>query len=254
MIKSSVKKDIIYSLLGVILVFLLWFLLYFIVANNYLIPSPLLVIKESFLNLLSGEFYSHFLSTILRVLLAILISFIIGVFLAIISSLYNNVEKILLPILSIIRSIPVFAILLIILVAISRVVAPVVVCVLTTLPIVYSNCLNYLNSINKKQKQMLKVYNVPLKNQIFSVYLKGYLPLLIKELSALFSFSLKLIVSAEILANVYLSIGGDIYNASIYSNITLMFSLTLIICLIGIIVEIIGNFICYKMEKNFKWR
>ena len=228
MIKSSVKNSMIYPLLGVIFVFLLWFLLYFIVANSYLIPSPLLVIKESFLNLLSGEFYSHLLLTFLRVLLSLIISFVMGVFLAIISSLYNCVEKILLPILSVIRSLPVFAILLIILVAASRVVAPVVVCVLTTLPIVYSNCLNYLNSINEKQKEMLKVYNVPLKNQIFSVYFKGYLPLFIKELTAIFSFSLKLVVSAEILANVYLSIGGDIYNASIYSNVTQMFSLTFV--------------------------
>ncbi len=252
MIKSSIKNSIVFSVLGGIFVFLLWFLLYFIVANSYLIPSPITVIKESLLTLIRGEFYSHLLSTIIRVLLALGVSFIMGVFLAIISHLFEVVEKIMLPMLSIVRSLPIFAVLLIILVLASRVIAPIIVCVLSILPIVYSETLNYLNSISLKQKEMLKIYNVPLKNQIFSVYFKGYLPLLIKELASLFSFSLKLVVSAEILANVYLSIGGDIYNASIYSNITLMFSLTLIICLIGIIVELIGNFISYKMEKKFR--
>ena len=250
--KSSLKNSVIYSIIGVLIVFLLWFLLYFITANDYLIPSPIIVVKNSFINLASGEFYIRLLSTVARVLLAVIISFILGGTLAVISHLHKGIEKVMIPTLSIIRSLPVFAILLIILVSVSRVVAPVVVCVLTTLPIVYSNCLNYLNSINEKQKEMLKVYNVPLKNQIFSVYFKGYLPLFIKELTAIFSFSLKLVVSAEILANVYLSIGGDIYNASIYSNVTQMFSLTLIICIIGIIVEFIGNFIYYKMEKKFR--
>ena len=116
----------------------------------------------------------------------------------------------------------------------------------------YSHTLNYLNTIDSKQKDLLKLYNVPLKTQVFSVYLKGYLPLFILELSTLFSFSLKLVVSAEILANVYKSIGGDISNASIYSNVTEMFSLTLIICLIGVIVEFIGKLIHSKMEKKYK--
>lgn len=250
--KNSLKNSVIYSIIGVLIVFLLWFLLYFITANDYLIPSPIIVVKNSFINLASGEFYIRLLSTVARVLLAVIISFILGGALAVISHLHKGIEKVALPLLSIIRSLPVFAILLIILVAVSRVVAPIIVCVLTTLPIVYLDVLNYLSSISENLKEMLKVYNVPLKNQIFSVYFKGYLPLFIKELTAIFSFSLKLVVSAEILANVYLSIGGDIYNASIYSNVTQMFSLTLIICIIGIIVEFIGNFIYYKMEKKYR--
>ncbi len=250
--KNSLKNSVIYSIIGVLIVFLLWFLLYFITANNYLIPSPIIVVKNSFINLTSGEFYIRLLSTAFRVLLAVIISFVLGGALAVISHLHKGIEKVALPLLSIIRSLPVFAILLIILVAVSRVVAPIIVCVLTTLPIVYLDVLNYLNSIGENQKEMLKVYKVPFKSQFYSVYFKGYLPLLIKELTAIFSFSLKLVVSAEILANVYLSIGGDIYNASIYSNVTQMFSLTLIICLIGILVEFIGNFIYYKMEKKYR--
>lgn len=252
MSENIVKNSIVYSILGVALIFLLWFLLYIIVANNYLIPSPLLVAKESFLNLFSGEFYAHLARTILRVAIALVIAIIFGVALAIISHVFSGFESIMLPIMSIIRSLPVLAVLLIILVLVPRVVAPIIVCVLSILPIVYSQTLNYLNTIDNKQKDMLKIYNVPMKNQILSVYLKGYLPLFIKELSTLFSFSLKLVVSAEILANVYKSIGGDISSASTYSNVVELFSLTLLVCLIGIIVELIGKFICYKMEKKFK--
>ena len=227
-------------------------MLYFIVANSQVIPSPLLVIKEAFLNLFSGEFYSHLLSTVLRVVLAIIISFLLGVVLAVLSHIYRCFESVILPFISTIRSLPVLAVLLIILVSMPRGFAPIVVCVLSILPIVYMQTLNYLNSIDNKQKELLKIYNVPLKTQIFSVYLKGYTPLFIKEITALFSFSLKLVVSAEILASVYKSIGGDISNASIYSNVVELFSLTLLICLLGITVELIGKLICFNMEKKYK--
>ena len=252
MMKNTQKNNLIYSILGLFLVFLLWFVLYFIASNNYLIPSPLIVLKESFLNLLNLNFYSHLLNTLLRVTVAIAISFLLGVTLAVFSHLNIRFEGVILPFISIIRSLPVLAILLIILVCLPRGVAPIVVCTLSVLPIVYTQTLNYLNSIDSKQKEVLKIYKVPLKTQIFSVYLKGYTPLFIKEITALFSFSLKLVVSAEILANVYNSLGGDISNASIYSNVVELFSLTLLICLIGIIVEKIGSFVCYNMEKKYK--
>lgn len=246
------KNSILFSIIGVLLIFALWFLLYFIVANTYLIPSPLAVIKASLFNLATIEFYDHFINTVLRVIFALILSFTLGIILAILSHIFKNFEHIMLPILSIIRSLPVLAVLLIILVFTSRFFAPVIVCVLSILPIVYSQTLTYLNSIPFKQKEMLKLYKVPLKTQIFRIYLKGYLPLFIKESTTLFSFSLKLVVSAEILANVFQSIGGDIYNASIYANITQMFSLTLLVCLIGIIVEFVGSFICLKMEKKLQ--
>lgn len=252
MIKDTLKNRIFYSVLGLFLVFLLWFVLYFIVYNAHLVPSPLLVIKQSFLTFLSIEFYSHLLNTLLRVLLAIFLALLFGAGLAILSSLSDKIESVLLPFISIIRSLPVLAVLLIILVLVPRGIAPTIVCVLSILPIVYFQTLNYLKSITNKQKEVLKIYKVPKKTQIFSVYLKGYAPLFIEEVTTLFSFSLKLVVSAEILANVYKSVGGDISNASIYQNVTTLFSLTLIICLLGVAVEVIGSLISYNMEKKYK--
>ena len=252
MTKKTVKNSIFFSILGVLFLFALWFLLYFTVANAYVIPSPIEVVKASFTNLTTPQFYAHLASTLVRVIFALILSFALGVALAILSHLFTNVEHILLPIVSVIRSLPVLAVLLIILICMPRGIAPVIVCVLSLLPIVYSETLNYLNSISAKQKQMLNLYQVPLKAQIVSVYLKGYFPLFIKESTTLFSFSLKLVVSAEILASVFQSIGGDIYQASIYANVTQMFSLTLLVCLIGMIVEFVGNFIRYQMEKKFK--
>ncbi len=250
--KNNVKNSILFSILGVAFIFALWFLLYFIVANAYVIPSPMEVIKASFSLLSSLTFYGHLANTLLRVVFALAISFALGIFFAILSHIFTNVEHTLLPIISVIRSLPTLAVLLIILICVSRVIAPMIVCVLSLFPIVYSQTLRYLNSISTQEREMLTLYNVPIKKQIFSVYLKRYLPFFIKYATSLFSFSLKLVVSAEILANVFKSIGGDVFQASIYANVTQMFALTLLVCLIGIIVEFIGNLISFNMEKKFQ--
>ena len=250
--KNALKNSIIFSIVGVAIIFALWFLLYFIVADAYLLPSPIAVIQASFSNLTAPTFYVHLSYTLLRVVCALIFSYALGVFLAILSHLFHRVESVLLPIVSLLRSLPVLAVLLIILFFTLRTIAPVIVCVLSVLPIVYSHTLGYLSSVSHKQKEMLALYQVPLKTQIWSVYLKGYLPAFTKEITAMFSFSLKLVVSAEILANVFQSIGGDISNAEIYSNTTLMSSLTLLVCVIGIIVEFIGTLIAFNMEKKFQ--
>ena len=65
---------------------------------------------------------------------------------------------------------------------------------------------------------MLKVYNVSVKNQVTKVYVKGLLPLIIKEFFTGLSFALKLIVSAEILTNLSNSVGGKMEQAFLNSQ------------------------------------
>ena len=44
---SLVQKTLNFAL-GILIIFALWFLLYFVVANNGVVPMPLVVIKNSF--------------------------------------------------------------------------------------------------------------------------------------------------------------------------------------------------------------
>jgi ABC-type nitrate/sulfonate/bicarbonate transport system permease component len=91
---------------------------------------------------------------------------------------------------------------------------------------------------------------VPTKKQVL-IYLKGAVPSVIKEFFNLMSFALKLIVSGEILANVYRSVGGNIQQASIYSDTVLLTALTLFVCVLGIVLEVVGNLISTKLGDKY---
>ena len=248
--KKLKLPQILYSLLGVAFIIGLWLLLYLVVQNSYIIPAPFVVIKNGIMLLFSGEFYLLLLSTLLRVLCGVIISLTLAGVLATICVYHKTFNAFIAPIMATLRSLPTLAVLLIILVFIDRNFAPVVVCMLSLIPLAFSEIYDWLKKSYNTSNEMLTLYNVSKKTQV-KVYLVGILPTLVKEFFTLFSFGLKLVVSGEILANVYKSIGGTIHQASTYSNTIYLMALTLVVCVIGIVLEVVGKIISSKMEGKY---
>ena len=124
------------------------------------------------------------------------------------------------------------------------------VAIISLIPRAYGKISGDLLKIENNINPIFKVFEVPAKKRVL-VYLKGVIPSVLKEFFNLTAFALKLIVSGEILANVYTSIGGNIEQASIYSNTILLTALTLWVCVFGIILEVVGNAISVKLEAKY---
>lgn len=248
--KKSFNAQILYSLIGVVILFLLWLLFYLVVKNSYLMPSPLAVIEKALLLTVNGEFYSALLSTVLRVLLATLISLAVSTALAVLSVFFKGLGGVLAPVMASLRALPTLAVLLLILTFTKRSFAPVIVAVISLIPLAFSKIYGDMAKLSSSVSPIFKTFEVPTKKQV-GVYLKGIIPCTIKEFFNHTSFALKLIVSGEILANVYKSIGGNIEQASIYSDTVLLTALTLWVCVLGIVLEVVGNAIAVKTEAKY---
>lgn len=247
---KNAKFQILYSALGVSLVFLLWLICFLIVSNEYLLPAPFAVLEKAGLLLLDIEFYTALLSTLLRVLSATVISLIVAIGLALLSVFFKAFASILTPLIACLRSLPTLAVLLLILTFTKRSFAPVVVAIISLIPLAYTKIYEHLSRLDSNISPIFKTFEVPTKKQVL-VYLKGAVPSVIKEFFNLTSFALKLIVSGEILANVYRSVGGNIQQASIYSDTVLLTALTLFVCVLGIVLEVIGNLIPTKLGDKY---
>ena len=248
---KSAKSQILYSALGVALVFLLWLICFLIVSNEYLLPAPFAVLEKAGLLLFDIEFYTALLSTLLRVLTATVISLMVAISLALLSVFFKAFASILTPLTACLRSLPTLAVLLLILTFTKkRSFAPVVVAIISLIPLAYTKIYEDLNRLDSNISPIFKTFEVPTKKQVL-VYLKGAVPSVIKEFFNLMSFALKLIVSGEILANVYRSVGGNIQQASIYSDTVLLTALTLFVCVLGIVLEVVGNLISAKLGDKY---
>jgi NitT/TauT family transport system permease protein len=238
--KKVFKNTIFLSVCGLLTVVVAWVIAYLTVQNEYALPSPWATATAAVGLLGQGGFYAALFSTLGRAALAFVAAFVLGVGLAVIAYLYPSFEKFLRGIIAVLRALPTMAILLLILVGVSPSFAPVIIGGLTLFPLLYTAAYSALSGVDKDLLEMSRVYRVPTAVQVKKLYLPTALPVLCREGVAALSFSLKLIVSAEVLAFTSQSIGGWMQTANIGYRIAEMTALTAVVCLLGVLIEVLG--------------
>ncbi|MBQ8428062.1 MAG: ABC transporter permease subunit [Clostridia bacterium] len=236
---KAIFKNAVWGLCALLFLSLLWLLCYVIIGDDTVVAAPWATVGRAFLLLGESGFWSAFFATLLRALLAFLIAAILAAAFALLAYLYPICLRFFTGVCAILRALPTMAVLLILLVVFRRVEVPVVVGVLTLLPVLFTAYLSALSGVDKSLVEMSKVFGVSARKRVTGLYLPSMKNPLILESAAGFSFSLKLIVSAEILALVAGSLGEMLQHNSggnAQSTATL-FALTLLVCVFCMLVE-----------------
>lgn len=159
-------------------------------------------------------------------------------------------EKILAPVVAILRALPTMAVILIILIFSTPDSAPVVVAFLALFPVLYTGLYGALSAVDHKLVEACKVYRVPLARRIFKLYLPLALPQILRQASSGVSFAIKLVVSAEVIASTFVGVGGMIGLSKAYFEIPKTFALTLLVVAVGLIVELVGIWLSRLAERR----
>ena len=123
---------------------------------------------------------------------------------------------------------------------------------LSLFPMLYAGILAALSSVDKHLVEIGKVCGTPLWRKITAIYLPLSSPYVLKESAAALSFSLKLIVSAEVLSLTATSLGGMMQEAKIYGEIPQLFALVGLSFLVGLILETAVTLLATAVEKRVK--
>ncbi len=249
--KVIVKNCIIWAAAIAFLV-LVWVVAYYAVGNDLLVPSLSDCLKRLF-GLLGGKaFWAAFSATLLRVLIAFALSFVLAVVLAVVSYLLPTFKAFFAPIVSVLRSLPTLAVLLILLVWAGANGAPVVVAFLSLFPMLYAGVSAALSGVDSSLIEMSRVYKVPLKKRVLQLYLPAIAPQVLQEAGAATSFALKLVVSAEVLAATWKSLGGMLQEAKLYLDMPLLFALVCVSFLTGVLLELALATVARAVERRVK--
>lgn len=232
------KKNVLFSTLSLVSVWVIWLIAYYIIGNEWVLPSVGSAFSEMFRLFAEGAFWRAFLHTLLRTLAAFGISFILGILLAIAARAKAAVRTFLAPIISILRTVPTMAIILMLKIWTTPSVAPVVVTVLVLFPAVYAATLAALDEVGEEYGGIVRAYGVGMKRQIVRMYLPLMLPSLLKQTGAILSMGLKITVSGEILALTFRSIGGFMQEAQAYLETSRLMALTLVVVALGFLLEL----------------
>jgi NitT/TauT family transport system permease protein len=239
--KSRVWKNAAQFLAAVLFLVGVWLVAYSIAGNELIVPSFFDSLKEVGRLLADGAFWNAFFKTLLRVFAAFIPCFIFALIFALISYLYPVFQGFFSPIISVIRSTPTMAVVLIILVWAGAGRSPMIVAALSLFPVLYTGISAAFSGIDPKLLEMSRVYRVPLKTQICKLYLPTLAPFVAKESGAALAFGLKLVVSAEVLVRTAVSLGGMMQDAKLDTEIPTLFALVTVTAVVGILLECLGS-------------
>lgn len=247
--KKLLWKNIWQAVAAIVFLIAVWFAAYFWAGNELLVPSFSDSMKEIGELFVSGGFWRSFAMTMLRVVRAFLLSFVFALVFAVIAHLYPSFAGFFAPVVSALRSLPVMAVLLILLSFLGREEAPVAVAFLSLFPMLYAGILAALSSVDKRFIEISRVEGTGLFRRVYAIYLPLSAPYILKEAGAALSFSVKLIVSAEILASTARSLGGMMQDARLY-ELPQLFALVGVAFVAGLILEMLVGMLAEWVEKK----
>ncbi len=236
--------------LATILLITIWWLGSLVYNNPDLIPSPLTIFRSLGDIVMSNNFFTIIGSSIIRGLLGLLISLILGTVLGMLSGLYKEIEDSLSPILTVIKSTPIMAIILLLLIWFGTEKAPVFATIMVAFPILYANVLAGTRNVDPKLINMAKLYKVRPIKIIREIYLPSTFPFIFAGMEAAFSIGWKVTVGAEVLSQPKYAIGSQMWDAKIYLDINYLFAWTIIAIIISAIIEL---FIRLIKKNVVKW-
>lgn len=250
--RKVIVKTAWHTLAAIGFLIVVWACLYQAAGNELLVPSLFACFAEMGELFVSGSFWIALLMSLLRALEAFVISFVFALIFAIVAYLVPSLEKFFAPLVSALRSLPVLAVLLILLSVLSAGQAPVAVAFLSLFPMLYTGILAALSGIDKQIIGISRVHGTPLWRKVTRIYLPLTAPYILRESGGAIAFSLKLIVSAEVLASTAKSLGGMMQEAKVYAEIPQLFALVFTTFLIGLLLELVATLLAAYAQKRIQ--
>lgn len=256
--KSYLKKNyqsIISGILAIVFMWLVWFIAYKTIKNEYLVPSFSQTMSALLVLLTESFFWKALFYSLLRTVIAFIISFVLAGLLATLCSVIKNATWFVKTIISIVRTLPTMAILVLIIyilnyLKLSRAIAPVIVAILVLFPMMFAQFQTAINGVDEGLIKAMKVFRLSPKQKVIKVYLPMVCPPIALHIGSNLSFGIKLIISAEVMSNIFTSLGGLMQTASIYEQIPRLIALTLVAVILGLLIELLAHL---ATVKAFKW-
>lgn len=242
--------SLILPLLTIAFLLVVWLIVAKTYDNEYIVPTIESTIKEMAKLFGEKKFYIALGQTMLRSVIAFLLSFFISAILAYCSVKSLKAEKLILPLISITRTLPTLAIAWLLLFWTNSQIAPVVITMLVVLPTSYTHIKGALESVNKNTIDAGKVDGAGLINLFFNIELPQIAPDLFNVTGSGLALNLKLMVAAEVLSATLKSLGNMINLATPF-EVARVLAITVVVLVLGLVIEFLFN----KLSKlASSWR
>ena len=247
------KNNIIKTIFGIIILILIWQIISWLnIFNPIYFASPIEVAKEAILMFQKGSILSDIWITLKRVILALFASALVGIPIGIALGYFKNSYKMFGDIIDFFRSIPPIILYPLFLIAlgtgdISRVAVAFIGGVVVVILIIAKGLFqqsklrrNYIRSLGASKWQVMK-----------DVVWYEALPHIFTSLRTASSLIIIIVIVTEMLVGAQYGLGTRVQSVQITSNIPDLFATTIIIGILGVLLNTILIFI---EKKKVSWK
>ena len=233
---------------GILFILLLWLFTSRILDNSIVIPKISEVLQALGSLLQAKQTYVVIFNTISRLIITVSISFVIALFCSILAGSSTKIKDFLKPIMTLMRTIPVAAIIIILLMIFGNIKSPYIITSLVILPIMYEGILVSFENIDQgiiDEVKMLSSLNFKVAKE---VYLPIVTPQILSTLVATIGLGLKVMVMSEFIAQPNNTIGYVMLQEKNFLEMDQVFAWTIILVVFVLLVEELLKIIKKKLK------
>ena len=246
------KYGVIYTLVAIAIVILAWYIAARVINVEFLLPSPSVTLNKLIYLFGLPDFYGGIATTTLHAVLAFLLAFVFAAVLAIFASFNAVVERLLSPIVLIIRVAPTMSVIFLSILWISSKDSPYLVGIFVLFPIIYSRILSAIKSVDGELLEMAKVYRVKKRDIVFGLYLPYVGNSVLDECPGFLSFGVKLAVSGEAVAQSGINIGSLMSSSKANLETAELIAYTVTAILVGFCLEQLFKLVIFVVRRAIR--
>lgn len=214
-----------------------WQVLSMVVGYTVLLPSPTIVLVAMIKLIFTSIFWETIAYSSMKIFMGYFGGIIVGIAIAILSFKSKILEHILHPAVLVLKSTPVASFIIVLLIWVSSSSLAMIVCVIMTMPIIYTNMRSAFAKFDIKLNEMSKVFELSKSAQLKYIYFPQILPYFKSACIIAVGLCFKSGITAEIIGLQSKTIGESLYNAKIYLDTPNLFAWTIIIIILSFIFE-----------------
>ncbi len=217
---------------------IVWAILALVINKEVFLPSPVSVGRVLLSLITLPQYWLSIGTSLAHVLIGFLLGCAFGLLLAVLCFKSVIANALFSPVLSVIRAVPVASFIILALFLIGTEKVPSFTAFLMVAPIVFGNTLSGLRAADKDLHEVCTLYRFGMWKTVRLLYLPALRPYFFAAARTSIGMAWKAGIAAEVLCtSLSNTIGGQIYNAKNYLEISEVFAWTITVICISMLIE-----------------
>lgn len=214
-----------------------WQLAAMAVGKDLLLPGPWTVARTLAALVVTAAFWQTTALTLARIFGGLLAGVVLGVLIAVLTCASRWCDRLLSPLVRVIRATPVASFILLVLLWVYTGRVPGVIAALMVLPVVWGNVSRGIRETDPSLLELARAYRFGVGKTLTLVYIPSVAPYFTAGVETGLGLAWKAGVAAEVLCHPKLAIGTQVYFARINLETPDLFAWTLVVILLSLLLE-----------------